>query len=420
MGAVPDQPQWGPATTYRSQPQLKRGQAAARPAAGGAASSRSVGARTGKVPVVPAVRSGAPRSAQARPAGRSGGSGGQPPRRPTGARPAPGGGMSASRRRGLIRLGVLVLVLAVVAYPVLLGVTGYRAVDRFGALPESSLPDTPGRTVLLVGSDSREGLSRDQRVELSTGDDVEGKRTDTIMLLHRPSGGGPTVLLSIPRDSYVDIPGHDSSKINAAYAWGGPALLAQTVEAATGLRVDGYAETGLSGFANVVDAVGGVTMCPENAIVDPLAGLDIPAGCQEMGGPTALGYARTRHEDASGDLGRAQRQRELISAIAAKAASPATLVNPFRALPMARAGGGALTVDDDFGPFDLAGFARAMRAVSGDGAVSLTVPVADTTRRTNAGVVVDWDTEQAEAVFEALRSDDTEAVRAIAQAQLPG
>ena len=94
-------------------------------------------------------------------------------------------------------------------------------------------------------------------------------------------------------------------------------------------------------------------------------------------------------------------------------------MNPFRALPMAKAGGGALTVDDDFGPFDLAGFARSMRAVSGEGAVSLTVPVADTTRRTGAGVVVDWDAEQAEALFAAIRDDDTEAVRAIAQAQLP-
>jgi LCP family protein required for cell wall assembly len=328
--------------------------------------------------------------------------------------------MSARRRRGLVRLVVLLLVLAVVSYPVLLGVTGYRAIHRVGALPASSLADTPGTTTLLVGSDSRADLTRDQRVALSAGEDVEGKRTDTIMLLHRPAGGGPVVLLSIPRDSYVAIPGHGKNKINAAYSLGGMALLAQTVEQATGLRVDDYAETGLGGFAGLVDAVGGVTMCPATAMKDPKAGLDIPAGCQRMDGATALGYARSRDLDKLGDLGRAQRQRELIAAIAAKAATPSTLVDPFKAFPLAKAAGGALSADDDFGPGDLLGFARAMKAVAGGSAVSLNVPVASTTRRTSAGLVVDWDAKAAKAVFDDIRSDDTQALKAVAAAQPSG
>lgn len=319
-----------------------------------------------------------------------------------------------------MRTVVVLLLLALVGYPLALGAVAYTSVQRIGELPASSVAATPGQTILLVGSDSREGLTRDQMVELSTGTDVEGKRTDTIMLLHRPSGGGPTVLLSLPRDSYVAIPGHGENKINAAYAFGGPQLLVETVEGATGIHVDGYVETGLGGFANLVDAVGGVEMCPEKAIADPKAGLDIQAGCQTMGGATALGYARTRDFDANGDLGRAQRQRAIIGAVAKEAASPAVLLNPFRAFPLASAGGSALSVDDGFGPADLLGFVQGVRAVAGGGAVSLNVPIASDNRRTKAGLVVDWDEAKADAVFQAIRDDDTAAVAAYAAAEATG
>ncbi|PWJ52806.1 transcriptional attenuator, LytR family [Quadrisphaera granulorum] len=296
----------------------------------------------------------------------------------------------------------------------------YTSVQRIGAMPDSSVAATPGQTILLVGSDSREGLTRDQMVELSTGTDVEGKRTDTIMLLHRPSGGGPTVLLSIPRDSYVKIPDHGSNKINAAYAFGGPSLLVETVEGATGIHIDGYVETGLGGFANLVDAVGGVEMCPEKAMKDPKAGLDIPAGCQTMSGATALGYARSRDLDVNGDLGRAQRQRAIIGAVAHEAASPAVLLNPTRAFPLASAGGAALSVNDGFGPADLFGFVMGVRAVAGGQAVSLNVPIASDNRRTKAGLVVDWDEEKANQVFQAIKDDDTESIKAIAAAEATG
>ena len=91
-------------------------------------------------------------------------------------------------------------------------------------------------------------------------------------------------MVSIPRDSYVPIPGYGEDKINAAFAEGGAPLLAQTVEQATGIRLDHYAEIGFDGFAVMVDAVGGVTMCPTEPISDPLAGIDLPAGCQKLDG----------------------------------------------------------------------------------------------------------------------------------------
>lgn len=303
---------------------------------------------------------------------------------------------------------VLVLLLALAAaYPLLLARTAMGSVSRVDALSGSQLADTPGRTILVVGSDTREGTDMEA---------VEGARTDTILLLHRPTNG-PTVLLSIPRDSYVEIPGRGENKINAAYALGGPPLLVQTVEQATGVQIDDYVETGLEGFGDVVDAVGGITICPERAMNDPMVGLDIQPGCQPADGETALDYARTRKEDPQGDLGRVQRQREVMAGIAKEGFAPATLLNPFSAFPLAEAGGSALTVDETTGGTDLALFLLAMRDSAGGEGLSLTVPVADTTRRTSSGVVVDWDEARAETVFQALRDSSTEAIRPIAQEQ---
>ena len=196
------------------------------------------------------------------------------------------------------------------------------------------------------------------------------------MILHVPTGGGPTVLVSVPRDSYVPIPGHGRNKINAAYSIGGPQLLVRTVESVTALHVDDYVETGLGGYANLVDAIGGVRICAKRAMNDPNAHLNLPAGCQQMDGATALGYARARNSDPRGDLGRVERQREVLAAIAGKTLSPAVLAVPWRSIPAARAGGGALTVDDGTSPIAIARFVLAMRAVSG-GNLSLTVPIGD-------------------------------------------
>ncbi|MGL5829991.1 MAG: LCP family protein, partial [Angustibacter sp.] len=269
---------------------------------------------------------------------------------------------------------------------------------------------------LVVGSDSRRGLTPSERKELSTGADV-GSRTDTIMLLQVPPGGGPTVLMSIPRDSYVEIPGKGMNKINAAFAFGGPKLLAATIEKATGVQIDDYMEIGFAGFADMVDAVGGVEICPKRDMDDPKAGLDIKAGCQQAQGPTALGYARARYSDPRGDLGRVERQREVLSAIVVKAAKPSTLANPFRAFPLASAGGGTLTVDENTGPMALGRFVLGMKSVSSGDGLSLTVPVSGTGTRGSAGSVVLWDEAQAAKVFTALRLGATENIRAIAQGQ---
>ena len=143
--------------------------------------------------------------------------------------------------------------------------TSLHRIPALADYPERPAAGT-GTTWLLVGSDSRQGLTPEQQAELTTGGDLGTGRTDTILLVHVPGFGSstPTTMVSIPRDSYVPIPGNGEDKINAAFAFGGAPLLAQTVEQATGLRLDHYAEIGFDGFAVMVDAVGGVTMCPRN------------------------------------------------------------------------------------------------------------------------------------------------------------
>ena len=266
-------------------------------------------------------------------------------------------------------------------------------------------PDRPvegkGTTWLLVGSDSRQGLTPEQQAELSTGGDIGNGHTDTIMLVHVPAlwSDTPTVMVSIPRDSYVDIPDWGTDKINASFAIGGAALLAQTVEQATGMRLDHYAEVEFDGFARLVDAVGGVTMCPPEPISDPLAGIDLPAGCQKMNGPNALGFVRTRATPRA-DLDRMVNQRQFMSTLMHRAASPTVVLNPLRWYPMANAAADSLTVDSGAHVTDLARLAWALR---GD-ITTTTVPIGEFTASDSGSVVV-WDEDIADRLFASLKAD---------------
>ena len=208
----------------------------------------------------------------------------------------------------LILLLVVALVLGMFLY-------FYSRIDKVDAIKDyEGRPEAAsGTNWLIVGSDSREGLSDQEIKDLRLGK-VEGRRTDTIILLHKPASGKPT-LVSLPRDSYVPIPGQGRNKLNAAYALGGPDLLVQTVETVTGLHVDHYAEVGFGGFVGMTDAVGGVELCPKRNIKDRKSGLDVQKGCQEMDGPTALAYVRARYFDPTGDLGRVKRQQEFLGAV---------------------------------------------------------------------------------------------------------
>ena len=303
---------------------------------------------------------------------------------------------------------LVVVVLLVLALLWLIGVPAYAwsKVARLDADPGGDRPaNQPGQTFLLVGSDSREGLTKEEQKRLGTGS-TAGRRTDTIMIVYVPPGGKPA-LISVPRDSFVPIPGKGKNKINAAYAFGGPELLVQTVEANTGLRVDSYVEIGFGGFVNIIDALGGIEMCLPKAIKDRDSHIDLPKGCQNLDGTTALGYVRMRKADPRGDLGRVERQREMLAAVAKKAASPATVVNPVRYWTLSNASTQAVTLDEDTSLFGFSRLALAMRRVSNGNGYTLTVPIADNDAQTSAGSAVLWDDDKAKALFSDLARGDT-------------
>ncbi|MDT7725663.1 MAG: hypothetical protein QOI21_2239 [Actinomycetota bacterium] len=262
-----------------------------------------------------------------------------------------------------------------------------------------------GTNWLIVGSDSRDGLTTADEQRLSTGDSAAaggGKRTDTIMVAHIPDNATRPTLLSLPRDSQVKIPGHGTSKINAAFSLGGAPLLLETVEGATGLRMDHYAEIGFGGFANIVDAVGGVNMCIDTQMHDTVTNVTIPAGCQDLDGAQALGFVRMRHSAATprSDLDRIANQRKFIGALVSTIASPGTLLNPFHFFPLLSAAPGALTIDSGDHLQNLVGLGMAMRGISTGGVVTTTVPV-------TSGSAENWDKNKSKQLFDALKGDTT-------------
>ncbi|WP_252194189.1 LCP family protein [Rhodococcus sp. GOMB7] len=297
------------------------------------------------------------------------------------------------------RIGITLLVLLLA----LAGAIYYvdSSLNRIDALPDYAgrVADTPGTNWLIVGSDSREGLTPEQEQALATGGDTGPKRTDTVILVHVPKSG-KTTMVSIPRDSYVPIPGYGSDKINAAFAFGGAPLLVQTVEEATGLRIDHYAEIGFSGFAGIVDAVGGVNVCLAQPIDDPLAGINLPAGCQDLKGSDALGFVRTR-ATALADLDRMNNQRQFMSALLSKATSPTTFLNPFRLWPLVSDTAKSLQVDEGDHIWNLASLAWALRG----GMTTTTVPVAGFEDVDGSGNVLLWDKARASQFFDALAND---------------
>ncbi len=296
--------------------------------------------------------------------------------------------------------------MAWVLFLVVIPLWAWTKVTKVDAEPSSSRPpETPGTTYLLVGSDSRQGLTASQNRRLGTGGvTVDTGRTDTILMLHIPSGGGPTLLLSIPRDSFVNIPGYGQSKINAAYTIGGPKLLVKTVEANTSVRVDDYIEIGFGGFVKLVDAVGGITICPNQAIDDPKADLNVKKGCQHADGKTALGYSRSRAFPL-GDIIRTEHQREVVNATAKKAASWQTVVLPWRYVKVNFSGAESIRVGTNVGPIALTRFAWAVAHInSGKRCV---VPYSSLGAATSAGSAVIWDAVKARRLFAHIRKDDT-------------
>jgi LCP family protein required for cell wall assembly len=327
-----------------------------------------------------------------------------PPRSGSGGGSRGGGGSRVPGRGGrrwLRPRRLLAILAGLVALIVVATVAVYFSVSSKLTKVDALVPTaftSAGTNWLITGSDSRAGLNTKEENQLALGHDISGQRSDTIMLLHLPSNGTRPTLVSLPRDSYVPIPGHGYNKLNAAYDFGGPKLLVQTVQNATGLPINHYMGIGFGGLVTVVNDVGGVQMCLKEPMKDPKAGLNLKAGCQTLNGDQALGFVRTR-AFAEGDLQREQDQRVLLKGILSKMTSAGTLANPFAIVPAANGAAGSISIDQGTGLTQLVSVAFALRDP-----VTTTVPFGQFAN-TAAGSVVEWNTTAAKQFFSDLAHD---------------
>ncbi len=298
-------------------------------------------------------------------------------------------------RRIALILGTVVVVLIAGFAATYFWVNG--KLNTSVTLPATSLTSA-GTNWLITGSDSRAGLSRAEIDALHVGFDEGTLNSDSIMLLH--IGSGRPVLISIPRDSYVDIPGHGMNKINAALAYGGARLLIQTVENATGLKIDHYMGIGFGGLVAVVNKIGGVPICLKTALNDTNSGVHLAAGCHNLNGDQALAFVRDRHSFATEDLQRIQDQRAFLSALLKKATSPGVFLNPFTALAFGSTAASSMSVNTGTSLLDLVHAASALRNPE-----TGTVPIASSNYYTSAGDSVLWNRPLAIELFSALKND---------------
>lgn len=292
-----------------------------------------------------------------------------------------------SRKRAfrLTRTFVLLFLVIALAWPVGLGLWANSKITHVDAL--SGAANTPGETSLLAGADIEQGGAQ---------------RTDTLMLLHKAENG-KQYLVSIPRDTLAEIPGHGTHKINAAYAMGGAPLLVKTMENLTGLTVDHFAVIGFSGVEEVVNAVDTVNLCIDQDVDDERSGLKMTEGCHDVGGEQALAFVRARYFDPTADIGRQQRQQQFVSALMERVSSPDVFLNPFTQVGLAKAGTKALVTDNDTGLIDLASAALVMRAAPTSGG-ALAIPIEDPSFKTKrSGVAIKVNDKEVRAFFAAIR-----------------
>lgn len=344
------------------------------------------------------------------PQGQGGGIRPPGPAGPRGPRPTPPAAAPPRRRKRKWPRVLLVLVLIVALWAGLLvwaGLSAWGKVTKVDAFPSGNRPaGGKGTNVLLVGSDSRAGMTAAQGKALGTGGSSVGggtARTDSIMVLHMPDSGKPT-LVSFQRDSWVSIPGHGQGKINSAFTIGGPKLMVQTIEQASGLRIDRYMEIGFGGFAGVVDSVGGVRMCLKQDVDDKDAHINLKKGCQNLDGKNALGYVRSRHAFATGDLARAEHQREFLAALMKKIASPTNLLLPWKLKSIGSAGAKGVAVNKGMSPIQALKIMWALKGIS-NGGISVQVPVANPNYFVAGQSTVLWDKARAIKLFDDLNND---------------
>lgn len=293
------------------------------------------------------------------------------------------------KRSPLVTVATCVVAAVVIAVPGAVGISRAFNAELQGVSRDASLTSSlsePGpdfENYLLVGSDSREGADPSDADYANVGDaaDIGGRRSDSMMILHREAATGVVSLTSIPRDLWVAIgDGEDKQRINTAYQLGADVLV-RTVQRALGIPIHHYVEINFQGFKSIVDAVGGVSICVMHQSRDKHTGLFMRRGCNTLDGVEGLAYARSRffeqkidgewQVDGSSDIGRSARQREFVQALV-KSAVVGLVDNPFRAGDVMRGGISAVTVDERL---DLLEFAKRLRPAATSGIASLPLPV---------------------------------------------
>ena len=323
-------------------------------------------------------------------------------------------------QRLLAVLSIAVVIASAVVWAGFATVTGkIKTENVFGNL--ENRPDrNAGSAInfLLVGSDSREGLTKEQLRKLRVGSiaTAAGRRSDTLIWVHISKDRGKAALISIPRDTYATVPAYTdedgkqhsayATKINAAFGRGGPALTIATLESMTGVRIDHYIEVNFAGFANVVDALGGVPICTNKALKDPKSHLDLPAGRNVLDGITAVKYVRSRYLDATADLGRMKRQQQFMGAMLKQATSSGVLLNPLRLVRFINASLSTVTTDPDLKRDDLVTLALQLRSLDPSRVTMLTVPLSDLFYNNNGvtGSVL-WHPKLAPELWQRIRDD---------------
>ena len=294
-------------------------------------------------------------------------------------------------------MSALVLVFATGAW----GLTSYvnDSVGRVNA-GTAGTPSSGPLNILLAGVDLRSGLTRQQQQALHVGHDVS-TNSDTMMLIHVSGDRSHVTVVSLPRDSWVQIPGHGMNKINAAFGLGGPQLMVKTVEQNTGLTVNDFIQVNFLGFVKVIDALGGVNVCLPYAVNDSYSGLNLTAGVHHVDGLTALAYARDRHSFALSDLARIQDQQRLLASLLSEAIRSGTLADPVRLSGFLRAAVAAIKVDQSL---NVTALADQLRGISSGGVAFMTVPLASMNYLTPTGQsAVLWDGTAADALFTKLK-----------------
>jgi LCP family protein required for cell wall assembly len=324
-------------------------------------------------------------------------------------------------RTAAVVVGVLALVGggSVAAYAMEVGQTWdqktVKLANAFPAAelrPEAAAPsaDPVAQNILVLGSDTR-GVTN------TTIDGLEGQRSDTIMVVHIPADRQHITVMSIMRDSWVDIPGYGEAKINAALSFGGVPLAVQTIEGMIGARIDHVAVVDFAGFRGVTDALGGVDVYNTTPFASSkMPGKTFERGMQPMNGKEALAFVRERYAFIDGDFQRARNQQEFAKGVMSEVMNAAILTNPGRIGALVSAIAPYLVVDSGFDAAYVGQLALELHDVTPTDVSFFTAPTSGTGTSSDGQSIVNVDWDAFVAVKAAFQSDSAEDFAALAAA----